>query len=211
MTPVNEMLRQIANARLTHNERAQLRCQLAKQLEDSGNYEAAREAMGDLWSRVGERPMLGELDSATAAEVLLRVGALTGWLGSAKQIPGSQELAKNLIIESVEKFSESGDKKKFAEAQMELAPCYWREGSPDEARVVLHEALSQTDEKDGDLRANILLRLATIEAVMLRLSDALHLLIQAAPLFDASVNHNITTSLARYLRISAQSNIKAIT
>jgi two-component system chemotaxis response regulator CheY len=191
MNPVNQLLRQIADASLTHNERARLRCQLAKQLEDSGNYEAAREAMGELWARVGERPTLDELDSATAAEVLLRVGALTGWIGSAKQIQGLQELAKNLISESITRFSEVGDEKKIAEAQMELAPCYWREGALDEARVVLQEALDQTDEKDGDLKANILLRLATIEEVTLRLSDALHLLIEAAPLFSVSLNHNI--------------------
>jgi CheY-like chemotaxis protein/tetratricopeptide (TPR) repeat protein len=191
MTPVNQLLKQIANASLTHNERAQLSCKLAKQLEDTGNYEAAREAMGELWSRVGERPTLHELDSATVAEVLLRAGALTGWLGSAKQVQGSQELAKDLISESMAIFGELGNTKKLAEAQMELAPCYWRAGAHGEARVVLKEALDLTDEKDGDLRANILLRLATIEEVTLRLSDALHLLIEAAPLFNASNNHNI--------------------
>lgn len=191
MTPVNQLLRQIADASLTHNERAQLRCQLAKQLEDAGNYEAAREAMGELWSHVGERPSLNDLDSVTAAEVLLRVGALTAWIGSAKQIQGLQELAKNLISESMAIFDEVGDEKKIAEAQLELAPCYWREGDLDDARVVLQEALSKTDEKDGDLRANILLRLATIEAGTLRLSDALHLLNEAAPLFHVSLNHNI--------------------
>jgi hypothetical protein len=37
---------------------------------------------------VGERPVLDELDEATAAEVLLRAGTLTGWLGSTKQIEG---------------------------------------------------------------------------------------------------------------------------
>ena len=147
--------------------------------------------MGELWSRVGERPILNDLDSATAAEVLLRVGALTGWIGSAKQVQGLQELAKNLISESITRFSEVSNVKKIAEAQMELAPCYWREGALDEARVVLQESLGQTDEKDGDLRANILLRLATIEEVTLRLSDALHLLIEAAPLFSVSLNHNI--------------------
>src|ERR1051326_7556470 len=128
MNVSSQLLQQIADPKLPQSERARLRCQLAKELEDIGNYEAAREAMGELWSRVGERPTLGELDSAIAAEVLLRVGALMGWLGSAKQISGSQELAKNLLSESMERFSELGQKKKFAEAQMELAPCYWRAG-----------------------------------------------------------------------------------
>ena len=191
MTLVDQLLRQIADAGLTRNERARLRCQLAKQLEDAGDYEAAWEAMGELWPHVGERPSLNDLDSATAAEVLLRVGALTAWIGSAKQIQGLQESAKNLISESIAIFDEVGDEKKLAEAQLELAPCYWREGALDEARVVLQEALSKTDERDGDLRANILLRLATIEEVTLRLSDALHLLIEAAPLFHLSSNHNI--------------------
>ena len=44
--------------------------------------------MGELWSRVGERPVLNELDEETAAEVLLRAGVLTGWIGSVKQIEG---------------------------------------------------------------------------------------------------------------------------
>src|SRR5436853_7511528 len=97
----SQLLHRIADPTLSPDERARLRCQLAKQLEDTGNYEAAREAMGELWSRVGERLTLDELDSDTAAEVLLRVGALTGWIGSAKQIHGLQELAKNRNSQSL--------------------------------------------------------------------------------------------------------------
>ena len=59
--------------------------------------------MGELWPEVGGRPVLDELSEATAAEVLLRVGVLTGWLGSTKQIEGAQETAKNLITESIPK------------------------------------------------------------------------------------------------------------
>lgn len=90
----SQLLHQIADPTLSHNERARLRCQLAKELEDIGNYEAAREAMGQLWSRVGERPLLDELDEATAAEVLLRAGVLTGWIGSVKQIEGRRRRPK---------------------------------------------------------------------------------------------------------------------
>ncbi len=74
----SQLLHQIADPTLDQDERARLRCRLAKELEDIGNYEAAREAMGELWPEVGERPVLDELDEATAAEVLLRVGVLTG-------------------------------------------------------------------------------------------------------------------------------------
>lgn len=187
----SQLLHQIADPTLPKNERARLRCQFAKQLEDVGNYDAAREAMGELWPRVGERPVLDELDEATAAEVLLRVGTLTGWLGSTKQIEGTQETAKNLISESISRFEALREEKKAAEAQIELGPCYWREGALDEARVVLQEARNRLSDKDVELKAISLLRGAAIEKLTDRLSDALHLLVEAAPLFDAGKNHTI--------------------
>jgi tetratricopeptide (TPR) repeat protein len=192
MTISSQLLHQIADTSLPKNERAELRCRLAKELEDVGNYEAAREAMGELWLRVGECPVLDELDETTAAEVLLRVGVLTGWIGSVRQIEGAQELAKTLIGESVRRFELLRNGTKAAEAQMELGHCYWREGGFDEARVLLKEALSRLDDTDGDLKAVTLSRLATVEKVTNRLSDALHLLVEAAPLFDASKNETIT-------------------
>src|SRR5215210_3744242 len=124
----SQLLHQIADPKLSENERARLRCQLAKQLEDVGNYDAAREVMGELWSRVGEYPVLDELEEATAAEVILRAGTLTGWIGSTKQIEGAQETSKNLIIESITRFETLQDTEKVAEGQMELGHCYWREG-----------------------------------------------------------------------------------
>lgn len=72
---------QIADPTLTRNERARLRCQLSKALEQAGDYEGARQAMGELWKRVVEGHVLSGLNQATKAEVLLRVGALTGCIG----------------------------------------------------------------------------------------------------------------------------------
>jgi len=123
-----DLLHQILDPNLSANERAQRRCQLAAQLEHAGNYEAAQDAMGELWRGVGERPDLEGLDQRTTADVLLRVGALTGSVGSTKQIEGSQELAKNLISESAQIFESLHDVKKVAEAQSEIAVCYGREG-----------------------------------------------------------------------------------
>src|SRR5215204_6211451 len=114
MTSVHELLQQIADPSLTHEERARLRCQLAKNLEDTGNYEGAREALGGLWSQVGQPPVLDGLSTETAAEVLLRAGALTGWIGSVKQIEGSQESAKNLLSVSINKFEAVKNEKKLA-------------------------------------------------------------------------------------------------
>jgi two-component system chemotaxis response regulator CheY len=191
MNLAKELLSQIADPALTRNQRAQIRCQLAKQQEEVGNYEGARESLRELWGRIGDYPALDELDDATAADVLLRAGVLTGWIGSVKQIENSQELAKNLINESLRKFEELQHTKKIAEAQTELGYCYWRQGAFDEARIRLKDALGRLDDKDGDLKAITLLRLASVEKVTNRLSDALRLLTEAAPLFDASGNHTI--------------------
>ena len=91
MNPTKDLLHQILNPKLSANERARLRCELAKLLEEARNFEAAREAMGELWQRVGERPNLEGLDQPTAADVLLRSGALTGYIGSTKQIAARRE------------------------------------------------------------------------------------------------------------------------
>lgn len=121
----------------------------------------------------------------------MRVGSLTGWIGSVKQIEGAQELAKNLITESIRRFESLGREKKVAEAQTELGYCYWREGAFEEAHVVLAEALRRLSDEDGNLKAVALLRSAAVEKVSNRLSDALRLLTEAAPLFEASNNHTI--------------------
>src|ERR1044072_2197931 len=191
MSSTNQLLHRIANPNLTRDERAGLRCQLAKELEEAGNYEAARTALGELWSRVGDRPVLDTLTPATAAGVLLRVGVLTGWVGSIKQIEGSQEAAKNLLSESLTMFETLEDESKIAETQMELGHCYWREGGFDEARLLLRNALSHMSDRDDDLKAITLSRLATVEKVTNRLSESLHLLIAAAALFERSQNHTL--------------------
>ena len=185
----NQLLHKIADPSLPKNERAQLRCQLAKELEDIGNYEAAREAMGELWSRVGQSPLVDGLDQKTAAEVLLRAGVLTGWLGSVKQIEGAQETAKNLISESLRRFEVLGNRLKAAEAQMELGHCYWREGILDNARDLLKVSADRLPDEAGDVKAVTLLRLAAVEGSAKRFNDALRIDIQAAPLFQKSTNH----------------------
>lgn len=147
--------------------------------------------MGELWPQMEERPVLHELDESTAGEVLLRVGVLTGWLGSVKQIDWANEAAKNLISESVTIFEKLGDRKKIAEAQMELGPCYWREGAFDDARVWLKEALDRVPDDARTLKAIILSRLATVERTAKRLNDAYHLLTVAAPLVNAGGNNSL--------------------
>jgi tetratricopeptide (TPR) repeat protein len=189
MTAVRELLTQIPDPNLSLNERVRLRCQLAKQLEKTGNYEAARGALDDLWPDFGHYPKLDMLDDATAAEVLLRIGVLTGWIGSIKLIKGSQQLARNLIGESIAIFESLPAPKKIAEAQIEAALCCSREGALDAARALYVEALSQLDDRDGDLKALGILRLAMVEMLMNRLRTSFDILNTGAELFEASTSH----------------------
>lgn len=170
---------------VTSREDSKFRCQLSKALEDAGDYERAREALGGLWHRVGERPDLTGLDAESSAELLMRAGALTGWIGSSRQIDGSQEEAKNLLSEAATAFESLGRHEKVAEAQTELAYCYWRQGAFDEARVVLREALSRLSPPGGELRALALIRLSIVERTANRYDVALELLDEAAPCVES--------------------------
>lgn len=192
MNFTKDILHQILDQSRSADERARLRCQLAKQYEESGNYEAARDAMGELWQGFGKPPKVEGLDQSTTGEVLLRIGVITGWLGSSKQVEGSQELAKDLINQGISIFESLQECKRVAEAQTEIAVCYGREGALDNARVMLAEALSKLTQGDGDLMALALLRSAIVEKLANRLSDALHILRRAAALFETSSDHTLS-------------------
>ena len=189
MTAIRELLTQIPDPNLSINERVKLRCQLAQQLEKTGNYEAARGALEDLWPDFDDYPKLDLLDEATAGEVLLRIGVLTGWIGSIKLIKGSQQLARNLIGDSISIFASLPDTKKMAEAQIEAALCCARDGAFDTARTLYVEALSRLDDRDGDLKALGILRLAMVEMLTNRLKTSFDILNTGAELFEASSSH----------------------
>src|SRR5262249_46255073 len=143
------------------------------QLERAGEYEAAREALRAFWPERAESPVVEGLDRQTAAEVLLRVGALAGWLGSAHQAQGDQETAKNLITQSVEIFEELGKFTEVAEARVDLALCYWREGAFNEARDLLREAITELGSGNNEIRAIALIRSAIVEKTATRYTEAL--------------------------------------
>lgn len=174
---------------LTLVERAQLCCNLAKQLEKAGEYEAACEALNEFWHERDGSPKLDGLDQPTKAEVLLRVGALAGRLGSAHQAAGSQETAKNLITQSIEISKELGESGQLAEAHKDLAICYFREGSFDEARIHLRDALTWLKDESSDLRAVILIWFGLVEGEAGRLHEALRVCNEAAPLVEKSEDH----------------------
>jgi len=174
---------------LGRSERANLCCDWAKKMEKIGEYEAAAEALEEFWPDRGEAVIVSDLDLGTQASLMLRVGNLIGFLGSANQTVGSQERAKDLITKSIETFDAAGNDVRAAEARGDLALCYWREGGFDEARINIVDALSRLGDADLDLRAVLLVRAGIIEERTRRLQDALKYYRQAEPLVNDSDDH----------------------
>jgi tetratricopeptide (TPR) repeat protein len=203
MTLADERLKELDNPSLTTDGRALLRSETAADLMHKGQYEASREALGELWRGIGERPNVEGLGESSAAEVLLQAGVLSGWLGASKRTEGAQEASKDLISESAALFEKLGESNRAATARAEIALCYWRVGAYSEACVMLEQAAASIKD-DASLKAKTVLRFAMVATCAGRYSDAFHLLRDYAPLFDEGVSHTLRVGfhneLARVLR-----------
>lgn len=162
-------------------------CRLARGLEEAGDYEQAEAVLGAFWGGVGSEPLVEGFPEAVAAEVLLRAGAITRRISRPGVMPEAQESAKDLITRSLRFFEQLGLAEGVAEAQSELAYCYWRKGEYDNARVLLREAITGLTETD--LKAEAILRLSVVEKSAGHTRQALTTLEGAAPLFEASRSH----------------------
>lgn len=171
---------------LTPDQRALLRCHIASELTHAGRYEAAREALGEMWRGIGNRPETKGLSILTTAEVLLQCGVLSGWLGSVRPTPGAQEQAKDLISEALRTFQAQEQRAKVSEAQYELSRCYFRLGSYDDARVILEQAFDGLSEGDAELKAKISIRRASVEIWTGRYYEARRILENAKSIFDGA-------------------------
>lgn len=164
-------------------------CELAKAFEEAGEFESAMETLQPFWKGVLHRPETAGLTDHAKAELLLRTGTLTGWVGSAKQVAGAQEVAKDLISESSALFESLGMVEKVAEGRVDLAICYWREGALDEARVTLRLVLDSLRDTQSEQTLRALLNSAIVERGATRDREALRIYREAAPRFDLSTNH----------------------
>lgn len=170
------------------SDRVILLCKQAKVHEEAGDFEAARDALAEFWAGIGERPRFEGLTEIAQAELLLRSGTLSGWIGSARQIPGAQSSAKDLITESSRVFENLGMVERVAECQVDLAICYWREGALDEARITLDDALMRLGDLESEQRLRVVLNKVVVEEVSGRSNDALRLLRASEALFEKSSN-----------------------
>ena len=110
--------------------------------ERCGKYDEALAELGDIWDDTTKFPDVEEYESRTAAEIILRCGALIGFLGHNKQIPNSQEKSKNLLTEARNRFLDIYNVEKIAECENYLALAYWRTGELVEAETWIEESLT---------------------------------------------------------------------
>jgi tetratricopeptide (TPR) repeat protein len=157
-------------------------CSKTSELIYAGQYEVARDELGELWTGIGQRPQLN-FPPQVRAEVLLQCGTLSGWLGSAKQVD-VQEKAKDLLTEALHIFQTLNLKTKVSETQYELGMCYFRKGAYDEARIVLDEAMKGLE--DTELQAKILIRQTIIEIWLGKHHEAWERLKEAQIFFEQS-------------------------
>ena len=180
----------LETSHLTRSEEIQVRCQTALALKDKGDYEGAKDVMRPFWKRVGERPNIAGLYPSVAAEVLLCAGIVSCLEGSKSQTKEAQETARDLITESITFYESEGDVLKVAAARVELAYCYWCEGSLDEARVMFRESLRKLT-VEGNTRARAVLGLAVVEWSAAQYNTSLQTLIENGALF-AKISNQAT-------------------
>src|SRR5688500_12401694 len=114
----NRSFQELEGLSLSPDEDARVRVRQSKEFEESGDYEAACAALGELWQGIGERPRLEGLGRRAQAEVLLRAGVLTSLGGGERPVESARESAKDLITESLSLFESLGDGERVAEAQI---------------------------------------------------------------------------------------------
>jgi len=180
--------RKLDTSHLSRDRAALARCKIALEQRDNGDAKGALEIMRPLWRGVGTRPDTQGLQPETAANVLFCTGVLTGWIGNSNQLKEAQEIARDLIGESITYYQSNGPQSKAAEARSELAYCYWREGRVNEARIMLHEALERLPPQLGLKRARALLKLVDVEHSAARYYDALEILTNNSDLFASVTN-----------------------
>lgn len=167
----------------TPNERVQVCCAAAREQIDVGNYDAASKVLEGWWL-FGEWPKVDGLSQRSCADLLFTTGDLAGCVASAKQLPKGQKHGEALLNGSIAIFEQLACPRQAAEARIELALCYYREGSFDLGRSTLINVLDALPADDSELRSLALIRLACIERHAGRVNDALARLNEARTIVD---------------------------
>lgn len=112
------------------------------ELERCGRYEKALSEAKKIWNDISKLPQVEVFEAKDAAELLLRCGALIGFIGHQNKIPNAQSKSRYLLTKAKQRFSELCEAEKAAECEVYLALAYWRTGELNEAKTWIEETLS---------------------------------------------------------------------
>ena len=182
---MNKSLKHIESPLLNPSEQVLARCAIAREKLEAGDYEAGCLTLQPWWT-LGEWPEHSGLSNSAAAELLLIAGTLSGWVASSEQILGGRKPAEALLSGAIAIFQQLGKTVRVAEGQIELACCYYYQGTFDLARATLQRALAALTDNEPELRSVGLIRLAIVERLAGKMHEALALLDEAAPLLATS-------------------------
>ena len=117
-----------------------------KLIESALNAEMCRDLESELeilkpvWNDLQSEPLFDNLEPLLQAQMFRLCGFFLSNFGRAKRIPDYQMRGKDLLTKAIEIFDEFEVFDKAAEAKCQLALCYWREGSAEEAEIILIDA-----------------------------------------------------------------------
>ncbi|HSE16686.1 MAG TPA: winged helix-turn-helix domain-containing protein [Pyrinomonadaceae bacterium] len=165
---------------LSPNEEVQVLCAVAREQIDIGNYDAGCLMLRNWWSP-GKWPNLNGLSSHGAADLLFTTGSLAGCLASTGHLPKGHKHAEELLSGSIGIFEHVGAKRRAAEARIELALSYYRQGIFSVSRNSLLRVLGELESEDSELRSLALIRLGVVERHAGHIADSLTRFEEAYP------------------------------
>jgi tetratricopeptide (TPR) repeat protein len=141
-----------------------------RSLERQGRYDEALAGCLEIVDGKACVPSLDAVSPAERAELLLRFGALIGFLGHNSQIADSQEQSKDLLTMALAEFTALGDEEKAAECENYMALAYWRKGELNEAIAWVETSLRREcrDLSEARIYAHVVASLINLEGKRFR-------------------------------------------
>jgi len=168
---------------LGESERVLACCTIAREKIEVGDYDAGCSVLAPWW-KIAEWPNQTGLTRIAAAELLLTTGSLTDSVARAKKIVGGQRLAEALISGAIALFENVEEHTRAVKARIELGCCYYHQGLFEMAHSTLQFCVTRVTDKDSELQAVALIRLAIVERHSGRLHEALSLLDRVSTVED---------------------------
>lgn len=192
---------QFFSATLSPDEEVQVFCTITREQIEVGNYEAGCLILRRWWT-LGDWPIIEGLSSYSAGDLLFTTGSLVGCLSSTGRIQKGQKHAEDLLSGSIGIFEHLGAKRRSAEARIELALAYYRQGMFALARKTLLRVLAELQLEDNELKSLALIRLAVLERhaghvadSLSRLSEAQVIVEESGPLVTGRYYHELAITL----------------